>query len=62
MQLGQLRLNSQSLMANAAANLELFANSTQIQAYLLNENEADRYLLLQPSLLRLLGQLPGGLS
>ena len=55
MQLGQLQLNIQSLMTHAAANLELFANSDEIQAYLLSENESDRYQLLQPSLLRLLG-------
>ncbi len=54
MQLGQLRLSSRTLMTNVAANLELFANSAEMHAYLLNENEADRYLLLQPSLLRLL--------
>ena len=54
-QLEQLRWNSVSLMNNAVANLELFSNSTQIQDYLLNENERDRYQLLQPSLLRLLG-------
>ncbi|HEY9149254.1 MAG TPA: cache domain-containing protein, partial [Gammaproteobacteria bacterium] len=52
--LGQLQLTSQALMDTAAANLELFANSTQIQAYLLNDSESDRYLLMQPSLLRLL--------
>jgi diguanylate cyclase (GGDEF)-like protein len=52
--LGQLQLTSRALMDTAAANLELFANSSQIQAYLLNDSEADRYLLMQPSLLRLL--------
>ena len=52
--LGQLQLTSQALMDTAVANLELFANSAQIQAYLLNDSEADRYLLMQPSLLRLL--------
>jgi diguanylate cyclase len=52
--LGQLQLTSRALLDTAAANLELFANSSQIQAYLLNDSEADRYLLMQPSLLRLL--------
>jgi diguanylate cyclase (GGDEF)-like protein len=52
--LGQLQLTSQALLDTAAANLELFTNSGQIHAYLLNESEADRFMLMQPSLLRLL--------
>lgn len=52
--LGQLQLTGRALLDTTTANLELFANSSQIQAYLINESEADRYRLLQPSLLRLL--------
>lgn len=52
--LGQLELTGRALLDTTRANLELFANSGQIHAYLLNDNEADRYLLMQPTLLRLL--------
>lgn len=52
--LGQLQLYGRTFQDTTTANLELFANSSQIQSYLLNESEADRYHLLQPSLLRLL--------
>lgn len=52
--LGQLNMQSNALMSTAKANMQLFANSNQIQNYLLNESETDRYTLLQPSLLRLL--------
>jgi len=39
---------------NAKANVELFASSDLVTRYLLVEDEADRYTLLQPSLLTLL--------
>lgn len=52
--LGQLQLYGRDLQATAVANLQLFANSGQIQAYLLDESEVNRFQLLQPSLLRLL--------
>lgn len=51
--LSQLELHTQALLTTTQANLELFANSGQLQSYLLNPSESDRFLLLQPSLLRL---------
>lgn len=52
--LGQLQLYGRDLQSTAIANLQLFTNSSQIQAYLLDESEVNRFQLLQPSLLRLL--------
>lgn len=52
--LAQTKMRSIALMTTAKANLELFANSNQIQTYLLSEDETNRFVLLQPSLLRLL--------
>ena len=42
------------LLNTAQANLELFAGSALLQKYLLTADEAQRYTLLQPSLMRLL--------
>lgn len=52
--LSQSKMHSLALISTAKANLQLFARSDQIQTYLLNSSEFDRYTLLQPSLLRLL--------
>jgi diguanylate cyclase (GGDEF)-like protein len=52
--MNQLYQHHQETVETAVANVQLFANSAQLQTYLLTESEADRYQLLQPSLLRLL--------
>lgn len=51
--LNQLKMHSMAMMTTAEANLDLFANSSQLHTYLLNKSETERYSLLQPSLLRL---------
>lgn len=51
--LNQLKMHSMAMMTTAEANLDLFANSSQLHTYMLNESESERYSLLQPSLMRL---------
>ena len=51
--LDQLSENFQVHMNVASANAKLFANSSQMRAYALTEDEEERYLLMLPSLLKL---------
>lgn len=51
--LTQMSQHNQETLDTAVANIGLFASSGQLHTYLLAESEADRYQLLQPSLLRL---------
>ena len=51
--LDQVGLNTLAHLSTARANIELFAGSNLIKKYILTHDEADRYRLLQPSLMRL---------
>ena len=45
--------NLQSHRTTVRANIELFAGSQLLKKYILTEDEADRYSLMQPALMRL---------
>ena len=51
--LNQVELHVQSKLQIAQANVELFANSTILENYLMIEDEESRYFLAQPGLLKL---------
>lgn len=51
--LDQTQQQTQSFVDNAAANAELFSNSNLMDRYVLVEDEAERYDLMQPAMLRL---------
>lgn len=51
--LDQVRLHTQAMQQSARANIELFANSTLLEKYVVTADEEQRLLLMQPSLLRL---------
>jgi len=52
--LRQIDLHLDSYLSNAKANIELLADSDLMTRYMLVEEEAERYELLQPSILNLL--------
>lgn len=49
----QITLNTQELISSTRANVTLFSESSLVQKYLLTTDEEDRFLLMQPSVLRL---------
>ncbi len=53
--LEQIGTRLEAELANARANLELFANSAYLHKYLLTADEGVRYTLMQPALLELFG-------
>jgi diguanylate cyclase (GGDEF)-like protein len=51
--LEQVSRGAQSHFATTYANIELFSGSNIVKKYILTEDEADRYAVMQPSLMRL---------
>ncbi len=51
--LDQTQQQTQSFIANTSANAQLFSSSNLMDRYVLVEDEAERYDLMQPALLRL---------
>ena len=51
--LDQVSRSAQAHLKTTQANIKLFAGSNLLKSYILTHNEADRYTLMQPPLLRL---------
>lgn len=51
--LDQVSRSAQAHLKTTKANIKLFAGSNLLKSYILTQNEADRYTLMQPPLLRL---------